>query len=99
MNAYFSNSGSPYIRLIIENIREEIKGFKTFSFAEGHGLEYQAGQFITLVDNSGSREIRRSYSIISSPVLNEALSIAVKRIDNGVFPESWLTESGLATHS
>jgi len=83
VNADFSNSY--YIRLIIDNIREEIKGFKTFSFAEGHNLEYQAGQFITLVDNSGSREIRRSYSIISSPVLNEPLSIAVKRIDNGVF--------------
>lgn len=74
-----------YIRLVIENIREEIKGFKTFSFAEGHDLEYQAGQFITLVDNSGSREIRRSYSIISSPALKEPLSIAVKRIDNGIF--------------
>ena len=83
MNADFSNSY--YIRLIIDNIREEIKGFKTFSFAEGHNIEYQAGQFITLVDNSGSREIRRSYSIISSPVLKEPLSIAVKRIDNGVF--------------
>ncbi len=85
MNANFSTSGAPFIRLIIENIREEIKGFKTFSFEEGHDLEYQAGQFITLVDNSGSREIRRSYSIISSPALNEPLSIAVKRIDNGVF--------------
>jgi len=85
VNTNFSTSGSPFIRLIIENIREEIKGFKTFSFAEGHGLQYQAGQFITLVDNSGSREIRRSYSIISSPALKEPLSIAVKRIDNGVF--------------
>src|ERR1700688_305406 len=75
----------PFSRLIIENIREEIKGFKTFSFAEGHNLEYKAGQFITLVDKSGSREIRRSYSIISSPVLKEPLSIAIKRIDNGIF--------------
>jgi ferredoxin-NADP reductase len=71
--------------LIIQNIREEIKGFKTFSFAEGHNLDYEAGQFITLVDKSGSREIRRSYSIISSPLLKEPLAIAVKRIDNGFF--------------
>jgi ferredoxin-NADP reductase len=85
VNANFSNSDHSYSRLIIENIREEIRGFKTFSFAEGHNLEYQAGQFITLVDKNGSREIRRSYSIISSPVLKEPLSIAVKRIDNGVF--------------
>jgi ferredoxin-NADP reductase len=71
--------------LVIENIREETKGFKTFTFANGHGVEYQAGQFITLVDKTPSGEIRRSYSIISSPVLNEPLSIAVKRIDNGHF--------------
>ncbi|HSZ34238.1 MAG TPA: FAD-binding oxidoreductase, partial [Puia sp.] len=71
--------------LVIENIREEIKGFKSFTFANGHGVEYQAGQFITLVDKTTSEEIRRSYSIVSSPVLNEPLSIAVKRIDNGYF--------------
>ena len=71
--------------LVIEKIREETKGFKTFTFANGHGVEYQAGQFITLVDKTHSGEIRRSYSIISSPVLNEPLSIAVKRIDNGHF--------------
>ena len=71
--------------LTIQNIREEIKGFKTFSFADGHNLEYEAGQFITLVDKSGSKEIRRSYSMISSPLLKEPLTIAVKRIDNGFF--------------
>ena len=74
-----------YKQLIIETIREEIKGFKTFVFRDGHHLDYQAGQFITLVDQSGPREIRRSYSITSSPVLPEHLSIAVKRIDNGFF--------------
>jgi ferredoxin-NADP reductase/ferredoxin len=74
-----------YAQLIIENILEEIKGFKTFIFKEGHGLTYQAGQFITLVDKSRNREIRRSYSITSSPDLGEPLSIAVKRIDNGFF--------------
>jgi ring-1,2-phenylacetyl-CoA epoxidase subunit PaaE len=62
-----------------------VKYFKTFSFKNDAQLDYQAGQFITLVDNSGPREIRRSYSITSSPVLQEPLSIAVKRIDNGFF--------------
>ena len=74
-----------YKPLVVHNIREETRGFKTFVFADGHQLDYQAGQFITLVDNSGSKEIRRSYSITSSPVLNEPLCIAVKRIDNGFF--------------
>jgi ferredoxin-NADP reductase len=74
-----------YKQLIIANIREEAKDFKTFVFRDGHHLDYQAGQFITLVDDSRSNEVRRSYSITSSPVLQEPLSIAVKRIDNGFF--------------
>ncbi len=74
-----------YIPLVIDHIRDESKNFKTFSFREGHQIHYESGQFITLVDMSGTREIRRSYSIISSPILNEPLSIAVKRIDNGFF--------------
>ena len=74
-----------FIPLTIREIREVTKDFKTFIFNDGHGLVYQAGQFITLVDTKGSKEIRRSYSITSSPDLNEPLSIAVKRIDNGFF--------------
>ena len=74
-----------YTPLILREIREESKDFKTFIFAQGHNLKYQAGQFVTLIDTSGSKEIRRSYSITSSPDLNEPLSIAVKRIDNGFF--------------
>lgn len=72
-------------QLIIENIREETKDFKTFFFRNGHDLHYEAGQFITLVDKSGQQEIRRSYSIVSSPALQEPLAIGVKRLDNGFF--------------
>jgi ferredoxin-NADP reductase len=72
-------------QLTIDEIRQETMDFKTIVFKEGHNLSYEAGQFITLVDNSGLQEIRRSYSIVSSPVLNEPLAIGVKRIDNGFF--------------
>jgi ferredoxin-NADP reductase len=81
----FSNPPTGYESLTVEYIREEARNFKTFTFREGHSIKYNSGQFITLVDHSGKQEIRRSYSIISSPVLNEPLSIAVKRIDNGFF--------------
>jgi ferredoxin-NADP reductase len=82
-----------YKKLIIKNIKEETKGFKTFVFEDGHGLHYQAGQFITLVHDSGTSEIRRSYSIVSSPVWQEPLSIAVKRIDNGFFSRKLVDHS------
>ena len=44
---------------------------------------YKAGQFLTLSFVFGEREVRRSYSFSSSPVLEEPLEITVKRVDNG----------------
>ena len=85
MNPNFLPAKGEFQQLIIESVREETKDFKTFFFREGHGLQYDAGQFITFIDRSGLKEIRRSYSIVSSPVLQELLAIGVKRMDNGFF--------------
>ena len=74
-----------YKTIRIKEIKEEVKGFKTFSFEEGHGLSYQSGQYITLVQNVKGEEVRRSYSICSSPQLGEPLTIGVKRVENGLF--------------
>lgn len=73
------------IELVIKEIREEVPGFRTFIFEEGHGIQYAAGQFLTFLYDTGTEAIRRSYSITSSPLLNEPLAIGVKRIDNGIF--------------
>jgi ferredoxin-NADP reductase len=85
MGASDTNSASIFHPLVIERIIEITRDFKIFVFNKDHRISYKAGQFITLVDISGSREIRRSYSIISSPDLAEPLAIAVKRIANGFF--------------
>jgi ferredoxin-NADP reductase len=69
----------------IKEIREEIKGFKSFVFEEGHDIAYKAGQYLTFIHQTEQEEIRRSYSITSSPALNEPLTIGVKRIENGFF--------------
>ena len=78
-----NDSNGLYKTLHIKNIKEEVKDFKTFSFAEN--VNYKAGQYLTFVYHSHNEEVRRSYSITSSPVLNEPLSIGVKRIENGLF--------------
>jgi len=44
---------------------------------------YKAGQFITLVFNAGGKELRRSFSLSSSPDVDRELCITVKRIING----------------
>jgi ring-1,2-phenylacetyl-CoA epoxidase subunit PaaE len=74
-----------YKTLCIKEINEEVQGFKTFVFEEGHGINYKAGQYITLVQKIKGEELRRSYSICSSPQLNESLTIGVKRVENGLF--------------
>jgi ring-1,2-phenylacetyl-CoA epoxidase subunit PaaE len=74
-----------YKPLIIEQIHQEVEGFKTFTFREGHGIDYRAGQYITFIKKTAQEEIRRSYSVVSAPLLKEPLMIGVRRIENGIF--------------
>jgi ferredoxin-NADP reductase len=78
--------------LKIASIKEEVPGFKTFHFADDHNITYKAGQYLTLVRQVAGEEVRRSYSITSSPALNEPLSIGVKRMENGLFSR-WLIDT------
>jgi ring-1,2-phenylacetyl-CoA epoxidase subunit PaaE len=50
---------------------------------DGVMLVYQAGQFLTVLFEVNGKEHRRSYSICSSPDVDEPLSIAVKLVENG----------------
>ena len=74
--------------LTVKQIIEEVKGVKIFRFHEH--LPYQSGQYLTLV-HPADYSIRRSYSITSAPVLEEDLSIGVKRMENGIFSR-WLID-------
>ena len=74
-----------YKPLRIQFIKEEIRDFKVFVFENAESIQYKAGQYITLIHSLRENEVRRSYSITSTPGLNESLSIGVKRIPNGFF--------------
>jgi len=50
---------------------------------DGRMPRYVAGQFLTVLFEVNGKEIRRSYSICSSPDVQEPLSIAVKLVENG----------------
>ena len=84
--------------VIITSIKEEPAGVKTFTVAneDGSAIPYAAGQFITFIFTHHGREERRSFSISTSPVLNEPLSFTVKRIDNGAY--SRLLVDGAKVH-
>ncbi len=74
-----------YHPVIIQQIHEEVSGFKTFVFEEGHGISYLAGQYLTFIYKTPLEEIRRSYSFTSAPLLKEPMAIGVKRVSNGIF--------------
>lgn len=73
--------------LKIIRIISETTTAKTFVLqpADDQPLIYKAGQFLTLVFDTRFGEKRRSYSMSSSPDLDEPFSITVKRVDNGEF--------------
>jgi len=72
------------LQLRIESIKHELPDTATFFLKEvsGKKVPYKAGQFITLVFNHHAEEIRRSYSLSSSPD-EEQLAFTVKRQANG----------------
>jgi len=76
-----------YRTLRINSIRSETDDCRTFIMeADGdEPLLYKAGQFLTFVFLKPTGEERRSYSISSAPVLQEPLSITVKRLENGEY--------------
>ncbi|MES2004207.1 MAG: ferredoxin--NADP reductase [Bacteroidota bacterium] len=76
------------ITLRIKQIIPETTDTKSFVLepVNGEKIKYTAGQFLTLLlRKRNGEEVRRNYSISSSPESNESLQITVKRIPNGEF--------------
>lgn len=76
----------------ISEIISETAETKTFVLSPLHNWQpfYTAGQFLTLVFQTKFGEKRRSYSLSSSPALNELLTITIKKVDNGEFSRWFL---------
>jgi ring-1,2-phenylacetyl-CoA epoxidase subunit PaaE len=81
-------------RLAIDDLRRETADAVSLTFAIPGDLEqdyaFAPGQYLTLRTLMDGEEVRRSYSICSSPDDGE-LRIAVKRVDGGAF-SSWALE-------
>lgn len=82
-----SKTNPLYTKITITAIREEAPGVKTFTFGgeDAKQIGYKPGQYLTFAHQAYDQEVRRSYSITSSPALQEPLTIGVKRVDNGFF--------------
>jgi ferredoxin-NADP reductase len=80
----FMQTQATYKRLRISDVIRQTHDVKTFVLHSDDPIPYKAGQYLTFAFNVNGQEVRRSYSLASSPVLDEPLSITVKRVQNGV---------------
>lgn len=75
-------------QLTVREVRRETNDCVSIAFEIPEQLktlfQFIQGQYITLRTTIGGEEVRRSYSICSSPLENE-LRVAVKKVANGIF--------------
>lgn len=81
-------SGKGFYKIKVKNIQRETNECVSVGFDIPSDLkntfEYKPGQHIIIKKQINGTELRRTYSICTSPNENE-LRIAIKKIDNGVF--------------
>ena len=79
---------STFHKLSIKNYIQETANAVSLIFDIPEHLKdnfsFKAGQYVTIKTTIEAKEIRRSYSICSSPNSGE-LKVAIKRVENGVF--------------
>ena len=75
---------SGYLELTVRSVIKETADAITIIFEppEG-GLPYKAGQFLTLILPVDGEEVRRSYSLCTSPAVDPYPSVTVKRVASG----------------
>lgn len=79
-------SNAQFYPLTVKAVREETSEARTFVFSVPSELEsqfeYQQGQYLTLRFQINGEDLRRAYSMCSSP-LEEDLAVTVKRVKDG----------------
>lgn len=88
------NGGSRYHHLKVKNVIQETKDAISIVFEQpaAGNITYKSGQFLTLIVAVDGKEVRRAYSLCSSPFVDNDLAVSVKRVDNGVM-SNWLADN------
>ena len=85
-------SGSHYFDLTVKEIRKETKDAITLVFEQcDPPISYESGQFLTLIANIDGKEVRRAYSLCTSPFVEMDLAVTIKRVENGLM-SNWLPD-------
>ncbi|WNJ16486.1 ferredoxin--NADP reductase [Pontibacter sp. G13] len=71
--------------LVIDEIKDETPDAYTVYFRqpESGPFHYEPGQYLTFRMSIDGAEIRRSYSLSSSPTQDDRLSVTIKRVEDG----------------
>jgi ring-1,2-phenylacetyl-CoA epoxidase subunit PaaE len=73
-----------YYDLTVREIIRETEDAITIVFDNsGEKIEYKAGQYVTLIMQIDGEEVRRSYSLSSSPITDDHLAVTVKKVEGG----------------
>jgi len=89
-----AHSGPKYYDLKVKEIVQETKDAVSIVFeqpADGK-IDYKSGQFLTLLAQVKGKEVRRAYSLCSSPFVDADLAVSVKRVDDGLM-SNWLPDN------
>ncbi|MFM7429562.1 MAG: 2Fe-2S iron-sulfur cluster-binding protein [Flammeovirgaceae bacterium] len=86
-------TGSHYHELLVKNIIQETKDAISIVFEQPVAkLHYKSGQFLTLIVPVQGKEVRRAYSLCSSPFIDADLAVSVKRVEKGLM-SNWLPDN------
>ncbi len=87
------HSGPKYYDLKVKNIVNETREAISLVFEQPSSgkIEYKSGQFLTLLATIGGKEIRRAYSLCSSPFVDTDLAVSVKRVESGMM-SNWIPD-------
>ncbi|MDH4298050.1 MAG: ferredoxin--NADP reductase [Cyclobacteriaceae bacterium] len=88
------HGGSKYHELTVKDIIQETKDAISivFDVPPSEKISYKSGQFLTIIVSIQGSEVRRAYSICSSPYTDSDLAVSVKRVDNGLM-SNWLADN------
>ena len=88
-----AHTGPHYYDLKVKKIVQETRDAISIVFEQPTSgkIKYKSGQFLTLISPIEGKEIRRAYSLCSSPFVDEDLAVSIKRVDNGLM-SNWLPD-------
>ncbi len=87
-------AGPHYYDLAVKEVIAETKDAISIAFEQpsSGAITYKSGQFLTLIASVQGKEVRRAYSLCSSPFVDKDLVVSVKRVDKGLM-SNWLPDN------